>query len=245
VPSVWKNLDVDDFVKRYLDGESSYTLASRYGVGRDTVDDWLHRLGIIRSARDRGLLVDSRRSPEERRNIRAAQHAAWRGGHHTETSLEKMAQKRKAVGNAIGTGEGELIGWLEARGVLCDHQHVFGRYNFDILAGDTIAVEVYTMAGMPMSVPLLRKRSIDILDAGWPLLYVWVSGRRILVESAADYVVTWLEELRRDPPVIGQYRVIRGDGQLARTPRRQSYRYPVIGTTVELRDPGRLYHGVG
>ncbi|MFZ9633405.1 MAG: response regulator, partial [Alphaproteobacteria bacterium] len=37
---------------------------------------------------------------------------------------------------------------------------------------------------------------------------------RGLEVGAADYVITYLQELRRNPPAVGQYRVISGSGEL-------------------------------
>jgi very-short-patch-repair endonuclease len=112
----------------------------------------------------------------------------------------------------VGRGEADLAAWLAARGLRVLAQHPVGPYNID-LAVRPVAVEVHFAANNPVADARLRKRTKNLLDWGWDVVYVWVTGRHPLIEDVADEVVAVVEAAKRQPSARREYRVIRGAGE--------------------------------
>jgi hypothetical protein len=90
-----------------------------------------------------------------------------------------------------------------------------GPYNVDIALAP-IAVEVFGGAwhGGGRAAARWPKRIRYLLDEQWHVVVVWVEhARDPLTIGAAEYVVALRDQLRRNPALVGQYRVIRGSGK--------------------------------
>lgn len=73
------------------------------------------------------------------------------------------------------------------------------------------------------------ERTPYILDAGWHLVMIWDhEGSSALSAGAADYLVSFAEEVRRNPPATCQYRVISGNGQLLAACGREDNEFPLV-----------------
>jgi very-short-patch-repair endonuclease len=152
-------------------------------------------------------------APEQRAAQVADAHTAARGSKRTLEQLVEHARALERIGGHDSPAEALMAEWLAERGEPSVPQKAIGKYNVD-LAVAPVAVEI--LGGGWHSVKKTHAiRTPEILNAGWHLAFVWnYEGRSALTEQAADHVVAWLNEVRRDPPAIGQYRVVSGDGEL-------------------------------
>lgn len=58
---------------------------------------------------------------------------------------------------------------------------------------------------------------------------VWdYEGRSAIGQGAAEYLVSFTEEVRRNPPATSQYRVITGKGELLAARGREDNEFPLV-----------------
>jgi very-short-patch-repair endonuclease len=154
-------------------------------------------------------------APAERRRLASAAHDAVRGIPKTEEQLLRAASARERAGwnQRTSANEKVLDAWLRAQGVFPIREKAVGIYNVDF-AIETVAVEVLGGSWHACK-PAHARRTPYILNQGWALLFVWSFKRAPLCAEAGEYLISYLEETRRNPSLRGQYRVIRGDGQVA------------------------------
>lgn len=228
-------LPADEIARAYVGGASEKALAERYGTSRHRIGGVLNRAGVTRrTIADANRVMSAGRSAEEHaRNLEAA-HAAARG---RTASYEELCRRAIARHGKVTSNATELLyaAWLRLRGIEVVHQHALGPYNIDLTAAP-VAVEIFggNWHAWGHHAATVEERARYICDQGWLLVVVWVNrdGRR-LTEASADYIAAQVELARRDPSVLGQYRVVWCDGQvvpvggrdfheLARVPARRS-----------------------
>jgi very-short-patch-repair endonuclease len=221
-------LDDSAIVLAYLAGESEYSLSQRLGVSRDVIRKRL-LAGDVR-IRDRSVAGKNRASrmtPEERLSQVSAAHNSMRGVKVPLERLIKQALGREKAGRFHSAGEQAMFDLLTQRGLAPIPQKAIGKYNAD-LAVAPVAVEILG-GGWHLEKRHHAVRTPEILDAGWHLVFVWNhEGRSALSPKAADYVVTFLDEVRRNPSSVGQYRVISGDGELLAARSRDDDQFPLV-----------------
>ena len=208
-------IDLDELVQLYESGESVLALAKRFSVDRNTITKRLRLMGIEpRGMRDAQLLLSSRRTPQERRRLAEFAFEAKRGRPNSDEALERAARTRESLGYGGSMGELVLAKWLARRGLRMKPQVAIGRYNCD-LALAPVAVEVFggNWHASGYHARAYPERCKEILHAGWNLVIVWDQARCPLSIEAAQYVVAFYEVARAYPAPVGEYRVIRGDGE--------------------------------
>src|SRR5690606_37643437 len=93
-----------------------------------------------------------------------------------------------------------------------------GPYNCD-LAVHPVAVEVFGGGWHWHGAHYARaeERFRYIMNEGWYVLVVVVgfNGRFPLTPAVGDYVASEIERARRDPSLVGQYRVVWGAGEFS------------------------------
>ncbi len=165
----------------------------------------------------------SQTTPEERLRLTAAAHEGRRG---TPSSWQSAAARAKTIERNpekyIRIGEAELAALLRERGHHPDIQKAVGPYSLD-LALPPVAVEVHRSSGHPLGRADFRERTRHLVNAGWWVIYVWISVRpeadwQEIAPAVADEVVAFLELAESDPAPVGQYRVVRGSGERAAAP---------------------------
>lgn len=223
-----KELPVSDIAAAYQAGESEYALSQRYGVSRNVIRRRLEQQGVpIRDMSAAGKVRARRMTPDERIAQARAAHDAVRGVRHTEEQLLARAAGREARGLCDSPGELFLMGELRRRGVQPIPQKAIGKYNVDF-AIPPVAVEVLG-GGWHYTKRHHSERTPHILNQGWCLLFIWNhEGKGALSGEAADYVVAYLNETRRDPSLIGEYRVIGGRGQFLAAGRAEDDKFPLV-----------------
>lgn len=210
------NIDAATLHNLYVVQElSELEISQRLKMSRPAVRRNLKVHGIHpRSHSEAGRIRMSRLTTEERQALSAAAHEAVRGRTRSWEERCKLAASREADPSTSpqSPGEEKLAQWLQERGIAYTPQKAIGAYNLDF-AMKPVAVEILGgtwHAGKRIH----RERTPYILDRGWLLIFVWDCAGSYLTSEAADYIVATLEEARRDPSLIGEYRVIRGNGEL-------------------------------
>jgi very-short-patch-repair endonuclease len=202
-----------EIVEAYRGGESEYSIARRLSVSRAVIGKRLDEQGVQRrSMSAAGKTRAASLTPEQRAGQAAAAHAAVRG---TKVPLDRLvasAASREQKGRIGSDGEQFLFDRLVERGLQPIPQKAIGKYNVD-LAVPPIAVEVLG-GGWHATKQSHAHRTPEILNAGWHLLFVWDhEGDSAISVQAADYLVSWLQEVGGKPPTRGEYRVISGGGK--------------------------------
>lgn len=209
----------DEIVRLYLSGESTFSLAERFGVSRGGIRSVLTKAGVaLRTGTEREKLKWSRMTPAQRRNQIKNAHRSTKG--RTKT-LTHQINEAKTRCRKVAPVETELAYLLRSRGWVVDQQTPIGPYNVDIsLEGFSIAVELEW--GWPMADwrPRFSKRLKYLLDQGWAVLYV--IGTRITAQLVVDEVISWFELARRDESTRGKYGMIDCRAQ-NRTPSRSKF----------------------
>lgn len=209
-------LPIDDIVRRYIDGESEQSIAQSFDVSRNVIARRLEKAGVERrSYGGAQRLRYDQASPEDRMRLVEAAHAAKRGRPNSFDALCRAAATRERKQTHISANERIVQHWLSERGVPSILQKAIGPYNADLAVG-SIAVECFGGGWHATGHHSTRspERFRYILDQGWNVVVIWIDRRYFpLTEAAADYVVSFHEQASGDPPMRGQYRVIRGDGK--------------------------------
>ena len=212
--------NLDNLLRRYVAGESENKLAREAGINRWTFRRRILKAGIIpRNGSSSMLLRWQNSAPEERAALIAPAHAAARGSKRTVVQLHTKALGTQRTLANTSPVEYALADALTARGYAVTQQLAVGPYNIDVTVdGVPVAVEVFGgyWHGYGHHAWRFFERSKYLLDSGWHLLVVWVEGRNYPLDaSGIEYVISFLEEVRRNPPFPCEYRVILGNGQFA------------------------------
>jgi hypothetical protein len=210
----WNLLDADYIVKKYISGISEKALSIELNATRGMIRRVLITSGI--TPRNRSAAMYQRMAnatPKERSKLAEKAHDAVRGKKRSSEELIKRAISKQELMTYLGKGEEQLKNWIIERGEKVVPQLAFDRYNIDLAVGP-VAVELL----IGSINPLVRgdaKKIEYLCRHGWSVLYVWLSCRGYPTEAHADYIVSYVNEVRRDPTLIGEYRMIRRDAKLA------------------------------
>lgn len=227
-PRSSRELPAAQIVRAYLDGASEYGLAKQHGVSRGPIARILTEAGVARrGTSEAGAVRNSKMSPDERKAQVAAANRGARKRRVPQIQKLRHALVTEARGEHDSAGERMLAEMLCERGLQVTAQRAVGVYNVD-LAVLPVAVEV--LGGGWHSFKATHAERIPyVLDEGWHLVMVWDhEGRSALGPGAADYLVAFLEEIRRHPPATSQYRVISGQGQLLAARGREDDEFPLV-----------------
>jgi very-short-patch-repair endonuclease len=135
----------------------------------------------------------------------------------SESHLQKRAKAKQERGLCDSPLEVGFRDLLRERGLVLQPQVAIGRYNTDF-AIDTVAVEVRGGGHDLRAWTRLHKRLKHFCDAGYTCLVFAFNSRSWLLSSeTADYAHTVINEARRNPPNVSEYRVIWGAGDFVFT----------------------------
>lgn len=218
----------DQIAAAYLNGASEFALAKQFNVSRGTIAKRLIATGVERRGSSQaGIVRAGKQDVTERRGQAAAAHAASRKRRVSMLSKQRRALNVEFRAQPASASEARLAGMLRARGVETTTQRAIGPYNVDI-AALPVAVEVLG-GGWHAYKASHRERTPHILDEGWHLVMVWdFEGRSALGEGAAEYLVTFIEKMRRQPAATCQYRVISGQGEVLTARGREDDEFPLV-----------------
>jgi hypothetical protein len=244
----------DDLISAYEAGESEYSLSQRFGAARTTIRPRLEAAGVqIRDRSSAGLNRAAKMTREERLAQLRNAHAVWRepvdpaspprqtpprlvskateigpDGKRHYTGEFKVARAKliEQAGRYDSPGEMLLGEALTERGLLVVPQKAIGKYNVD-LAVAPVAVEVLGGGWHSSKRRTSPARQRSSMRAG-----TWCSSGTTRGErpgaDAADYLVAFVEEVRRNPPAVSQYRVITGNGELLAAGSADDDEFPLV-----------------
>lgn len=226
-PRKTKNLPIDKIVASYKAGSGVRAIAREYGVSGPVIEKRLRDAGVPRrSFSEAGLVRAAQMSPDERKAQAAAANRASRLRRQPMTDKLRRALALEQKGAFGSPSEEALAAMLAACGQQVTPQRAIGPYNVD-LAMPPVAVEV--LGGGWHSIKSAHaERTPYILDEGWHLVMVWDhKGGSALGAGAANYIASFVDEMRRNPPGGCQYRVIAGNGQLLAALGREDNKFPL------------------
>lgn len=220
-----KKLPDTEIVQKYRDGVSELRLAREYGVERAVIRLRLEEAGVqIRGQSEAIGLFYASTTREQRAQITAAANAATRGVSQPEDRLERIAASRAAKPKPMSRHEKQFAAWITERDISYTREVAVGRYNLDFALGP-VAVEILggEWHGTQVKTRIHGRRTPYILDQRWAIVFCWATPSHPMTEAVAEYVVAFVDEVRRDPTLVGEYRVVRGDGHLLARGRKEDY----------------------
>lgn len=234
-----KELPIGDaeLARRYLAGESEKALAAAMGVERSMIRPRLLAAGVQPRGRSESMYIRmAGTTPEERLRLTSAAHDAVRGVRRDPRSVRAMGLSRAlTLQSSMGVRhpvEDRVAILLRALGVRAVEQYAVETYNLDF-AIPPVAVEVHVGTNHPLGVARLRRRTEYLTDRGWHVFYVWLARYTSAVwPSLGEDLVAFLEAAQRDPSPIGQYRVVRGSGELVTSGRGDLHELAVVPASV-------------
>lgn len=187
---------------------------------RDADTPWKRRFAAAaKEGRESWVYSDANR---ERFRAYGASRKGKAGAPRTDLQLDRRAAAHERALLKVSPVALTFRDMLSTRGLPAILEKAAGRYNIDIAAG-RIAVEVHRYSFNPLGPTRLRerKRTHYLCNRGWLVCYVWVrpADSFLLTDNAADYVVALAEAAERTPSLAGEYRVVRGSGELFATGR--------------------------
>lgn len=211
-------VDVDDLVRRYLDGESSNSIARGYGCDGALVLYYLRREGVRPRSNSEGQL--------QRIANNGTGYLSRNGAKNRGVPKSALMQERRAItfertrSNETASDRAFAV-LLERAALRYVPQKAIGPYNVDFAVGDAVAVEiVHGGTGRFRQRQIqgggaknLRKKLPYLLDRGWDVIVVVITARRPELDGAAEYLVAHLQGPRRDRAQAGHYWVIWGTGE--------------------------------
>lgn len=211
-----KPVDTARALELWESGMDKKAIGETLGVSQTTITNRLRDVGVMtESPGDAMRTRMSRMSAEDRAALCRPAHDAVRGMRRTHDDLVRRAIGKAKLGRPGSTEEERLGKMLRERGLTVAHQAAVDKYNVDLLVDGSIAVEVSGRPKKGANAERIPERVKLLLDRGLALLLVWSNTKwHPVTEDAAEYVVSLLDLLRRDPSATGKYWVIWGDGQV-------------------------------
>lgn len=222
------DLPMDKIAAAYTSGVSEYALGRQYGVSRNVIQRRLSNMGVERrDCSTAGLVRAGRMTPEQRKAQAGAANNAARARRLSDFEKFRRSLHVEQAGGSHSAGEELFADLLRDRDVPFTQQRSIGIYNVDF---SILPVAVEILGGGWHSFKAKHaERTPYILDRGWHLVMVWdFEGRSALGPGAADYLVSFLEEIRRNPPATCQYRVVAGQGELLAARGREDNEFPLV-----------------
>ncbi len=207
-------------IRRYLAGESENSIANSLNVSRGCIRIFLLKNGVVpRNQSQAESLKWGMLTTAQRGNQTAAAHIAARGRIATIEERARRAITEQTMLNHTVPAEYLLASLLFNKGIETIQQKAVGIYNIDVaIETPPIAVEIFGGNWHTSKAHFVRhlERSKYLLDCGWNIVIAWVDAVQYPLDiGCANYIVALVQELRGDPSLSRQYRVILGNGQTA------------------------------
>jgi len=210
--------NLDDLLRRYVAGKPEQKLAREAGVNR-----WTFRRRLIaanikpRNVSDSMYIRWANASADDRTRMLDNAHAATRGRTVSTSEKHRRALGKERSCSHTSPTENVLAIDMRAMGFSVIQQKAVGIYNVDVaLDISSVAVEVFGGGWHSCGHHAKRffERTVYLLDHGWHVVIIWVDSRRYpLGRGAVQYLVSFCQELSRNPSSLRQYRMILGNGK--------------------------------
>lgn len=237
-------------VARYVAGESFAQIGRDSGIQQRRLAMAVVREGYkVRSLLQAQGLRYTRMSVSERRSMTAKANIAKRGIKASERSLERRAKTYEMTLQLASRADLIMGIWLVQRGINITPQKAIGPYNIDIAIDELlVAVEINgDWHYFPHKITSERNRRKYLFDRGWRLIEVNLGVERgrpwkYIRPSCADKIVSFVQEPGALESMIGQYCVIRGDGELLSRSGSEDSDGSAIGRSVSTSDCSATDH---
>lgn len=197
----------------FASGQTENQISIQFNVSRNVIRKFLTGKGIQPRtfSQSNSLRYIDMSQAEKNAVIKNAQEAT-RGVLQTIEHLFNRAKGNEKTLPNVSPSEEILSELLAERGIITIPQKAINKYNVD-LAAFPVAIEVFGGAWHATK-PNHIERMRQIFSEGWDVVIVWsLKNRSPITPACADYIVTFIQERRRYPSSVREYRVIRGDGQ--------------------------------
>ena len=207
--------NLNELIRRYISGDSMLQLAKEIGISRAALIDRFKASGV--GIRNQSVALKARwrriTDPDKRRRQVEAAHKAVRGRKAGIGELIRRADARMKALSHAGANEKELLAEFCLRGILAVHQYVIGKYTTDVgIESLRVAVELHSGSWPSGNYSgELFRRTKDILDSGWNLLYVLNGPKGFSASLVADRILAFADTCSRDKTGVRQYGVISGN----------------------------------
>lgn len=206
-------LVIDKVKNLYDSGYSVLNMSKTLGCERNTILLCMNKLVLKpRTGSEAMTLRFSKASPDYIKKITKAAHDAVRGKKRPEHELVKRALIHQTNSARFGKLEKTFLNGCLKRGLDAIHQLPVYTYNVDIGIG-RVAVEIHNSSGDAFRVPRLKNRIVHLAYCGFRCFYINVHGIDTISDSVYDQLITFINEPCSLPTNIGQYRMIRGNGE--------------------------------
>ena len=198
----------------YNQGKSILYISNKLGISRNMVNNCLIDNGLHpRGGSEANRIRMSNMSYSERKRLTASANKAVRNQAGWERIPPGMAKRSEISKRYIGAFENDVTEKLVGRGFECRPQAAWQSYNIDILVND-LAVEVHTCTIRPIRHSTYFNKLMELLCAGISVCHYWTRPLNGITEGSIDELVSFIDESGRNPSPVGQYRVIRSNGEI-------------------------------
>jgi len=203
-------------------GHSVNSAAKALNLSRACVYTIMEEIGIQPFDVSEGNRRAAAMQTEAARLARAsAAHEAIRQIGRNKITQGDHALRKHVSGDYIGMGEAKLAEQLIAKGLKPIPQAAIEGYNIDLLC-DHLAVEVHNYSDRATNRTQIVTRAVKLMCSGISVLYVKTGPQfPVITDAAVNQVVAFHDITSRNPSGIGQYRMVRGDGQVDWSSERQ------------------------
>lgn len=210
-----RGFDIDSAKAMFDSGIGIRGIAENFGVPVSTARLAFQEAGFaLRNRSEQQFARMAKASPEEKSAITRAANIAATGRVVQMGSKIKTANTcQSRLNRRMSIAESTFAEMLRERGISISQQTAVGPYNCD-LTTDSVAVEIWGGYWHFYGEHAARneERFRYILNSGWNVIILGITAKFPLSESVADYVVSEIQRLRRNPPSIREYRMIWGAG---------------------------------
>jgi len=221
---------VKEIVNLYNSGWSENRIAKHFGYSRHCIRKRLLDSGVhIRNQSEAETIKWGQMSIEQRKKQVKAAHNSTRGKKISWSTKCKHAKTIEKIPSNFSATELILHDMLLERGIHTIHQKAIGTYNCD-LAANPVAVEVWGghWHFYGRQVIFQQKRICYLLNRGWFVYILPITKSFPLTNPVADYLTSYIKRIRRDKPIICEYRVVWGAGDYTISGSLDCLNFPLI-----------------
>jgi len=210
----WNKIELDAHLiqELYTSGMSENSISHKFDVSRFVIRRILLELGIEPRSRSEAEKIKwSRMTSAQRIRQTSKAHDTVRGKPRKEGEMISRAITRQKTLSKVVASEIELLEVFRRNRIKAIPQAAIGRYNVDFLVG-SIAVELYIHSNLPHHRDGQAEKIVNLIDSG--LSVVYLSSRRWPPHPASiKKLISTLKILRKNPPTLRQYWMIRSQAQ--------------------------------
>lgn len=233
-------IDAKTVESLYLQGIGIAGIADRFNVAPNVIKRMIEDMGHIpRNRSEQQFARMQRTTKEERILLTENAHKAVRGRPASKESRIKIAETHQSKGYRRNSSlESVFLEMMTERGIDLTQQTAIETYNCDFTI-DSIAVEIWGGNWHFTGEHAARfpERTNKIFDSGFDLIILPIYGRYKLTTEIADYLVSFIDELRRNPSSTRKYWVIWGAGEAVVSGGRESINNALVCPFVNRRNP--------